>query len=407
MNQPALVAPRPGDDALERRLARVCGFVDAYLDVVLDDDSDRAAKAACEVALCARHLGMLGVRVDWARAIGARLVPRLRGVGVIQRLVWTPSRAGMLGVGHALLRDLGLPDPAWDRVIDRLTRHALAECRELSPYEALEIDWMLGLLGGAPRPGPRAPTAIERAFDPLAMLSDDAYAFTHAVFYATDFGRRPLPAEAAAVVADRADAGAAWSLARGDYDLIGEFVLAARAAGAPLGPSARLALAALDTTWDELGFVPDHAMAGLAPEPARADLFFAIYHANLVAGLATASLRAAPATDGDERAVSGHERDDLAATLAATMPSARAHAIAAATPAWVAPRATADLRVHQAVHQRDLFAVVRALAATRGLPSSATDAAARIWLTEFGAAIVDLELPGARDLIALTDYATR
>jgi hypothetical protein len=228
VNQPALVAPRPGDDALERRLARVCGFVDAYLDVVLDDDSDRAAKAACEVALFARHLGMLGVRVDWARAIGARLVPRLRGVGVIQRLVWTPSRAGMLGVGHALLRDLGLPDPAWDRVIDRLTRHALAECRELSPYEALEIDWMLGLLGGAPRPGPRGPTAIERAFDPLAMLSDDAYAFTHAVFYATDFGRRPLPAEAAAVVADRADAGAAWSLARGDYDLIGEFVLAAR-----------------------------------------------------------------------------------------------------------------------------------------------------------------------------------
>ena len=407
MNQPALVAPRPGDDALERRLARVCGFVDAYLDVVLDDDSDRAAKAACEVALFARHLGMLGVRVDWARAIGARLVPRLRGVGVIQRLVWTPSRAGMLGVGHALLRDLGLPDPASDRVIDRLTRHPLAECRELSPYEALEVDWMLGLLGRPPRPGARAPTALERAFDPLAMLSDDAYAFTHAVFYATDFGRRPLPAEAAAAVADRCDAGAAWSLARGDFDLIGEFVLAARAAGAPLGPSARLALAALDTTWDELGFVPDEAMAGLAAAPARADLFFAIYHANLVAGLVTASLRAAPLPEAAEAVVSGRDADDLAAALAGVMPAARAQAIAAATPAWAGPRATADLRVHQAVHRRDLFAVVRAIAATRGQPASATDAAARTWLAEFGAAIVDLELPGAHDLVALTAYATR
>lgn len=383
-----------GVTALDRRLDRVCGLVDAYLDVVLDDDSDRAAKAACEVALFARHLAMHGVRPAWARAVGARLVPRLRGGAVVQRLLWTPSRAGMLGAGHALLHALGHPDPRWDDVIDRLIRHPLGDTREVTPYEALEVDWVLGLLGRAPRAGSRVSTALARGFDPLGMLSDDAYALTHTVFYATDFGRYQLPAAQVDHVNGWCDAGAAWSVARADLDLAGEFVLAALCTGATLGASTRLALAMLMTTWDELGFVPDDAMAGLDAAPSRADVFFAIYHANLVAGLVAATLRAAGAVTADATDLDPSDGATLRAALEGVS-APRAAAIASALPQRWHARAAADLRIHHAARRRDLFAVAREVSAPSRDDSPST-AAARTWLEEFTRAIAALELPGAR-----------
>lgn len=250
-------------------------------------------KAACEIAL-----------LYWARYRSEgghpKLTPedcellevletRLRSESVFQGLVWRPARVPMLTMGTALLDALGRPDSNFQALARRAWQTDLVEGAERSPYQVLEMGWSAGLLGVDCAPLDPAGSLLSKRLCPYLMTASDGYAFTHAVFYATDFGARILPPTMASTqLWETIEAGLLWCLVRFDFDLLGEFLLCAEYSRMPPTSAYYLGLAALFLTWDENGFVPDRALGNATPSPA--EVFFAIYHANLVAMLVASVL---------------------------------------------------------------------------------------------------------------------
>lgn len=416
------------------RVERICDLVSSHLDLLTrGDDTHAIAKATCEIALFAAYLRGEPACRDRFGAWGAstlRSIEKLmRGTPALMRILWTPGRAATYGMGHGLLNRAGIPCPPLDDIVRTAASHPLASSRETSPYEALEAGWSLGLSGGAQGPPP-AGLATDRPVHPLFMAEDDAYAYTHTILYATDLGRRPLPAHLAADAADVCDAGASWSLARADFDLFGEFAISTLFAGTGPTPALRLGLNAWAISWDDLGCVPDRALAGLKPESrSRADVFFAIYHANLVAGLLAASLLARPGwLEAEDRAPApssrllaalasrtstpaipsaeggaGYSRTvakeseagDVAGLLVEIFGSRVGGALNATTPASALRASFADLTIHRGMRDRDFEHVCRG--ASFGLdatcPSSTTLVAAD-WISLFARSLDALGLDG-------------
>jgi len=284
---------RVSRDGLLERVESTCRFFSAYLDLVAaPQDVTRVGKVACEVALFAAFLRTTpGVEARfgvWADATLRDLADTLRGPRVVAELLWSPSRATMYGVGHGLLSRAGLRSPALDEVVRRLGDHPVRASREVSPYEALEHRWARELQEQLPSAN-WAPLDLGPVH-PLFMSEDDAYAYTHKVFYQTDLGRRPLGPLEATEVANLSDAGVGWALARADFDLMSEFILAAIFAGATPTPAMSLGIKAMLLAWEELGCVPDRALARLGPGADRREIFLATYHTNLVAGILMAAL---------------------------------------------------------------------------------------------------------------------
>lgn len=171
-----------------------------------------------------------------------------------------------------------------------------------APVRALELRHALELGGREGAFLGRADVLLARWWDShtrnaLVVADADAYALTHAVFYATDFGRRPLPLDGSACAQLGTLAGTllAAALARGDADLGGELAHVVRIAGAP-------ADAALDGTWARLAraqqadraipgplFAPATA-ARLTGEREDAYRFGTAYHTTIVTALAALDL---------------------------------------------------------------------------------------------------------------------
>lgn len=162
--------------------------------------------------------------------------------------------------------------------------------------------------------------------DPFRLTGNECYALTHAVFYATAFGRAPLPPDPRLARTTRLLLAA--HLADDDLDLGAELFHAALLSGGPdgLGPARhRLSTAAR----------PDGAVAGPLHDPAllarltgrKADayVFGTCYHTTIVTELALAAPGApaargpadgAPAPDLPEALVIALRHNDLSQTAA-------------------------------------------------------------------------------------------
>lgn len=428
---------------LVERVQRVCRLVSSYADVLAaDDDGEDLAKAACEVALFAATLRERGGGLErWGDATLDSLEPRLRGAPTVLRMLWRPSCATIYSVGHGLMNRVGRAVPSLDELVRLTAAHPAGESREMVPYAELEDAWSAGLSGvsGRRRFGR---LAIDRVAHPLFMSQGDAYSYTHTVFYETDFGRTPLAGERAARVASACDAGVTWSLARGDFDLLGEFALAAICAGP--GPSAglRVGIHAMAAAWDRVGVVPDRAYAGRAGASDRRALFLSIYHAQLVAGLLCMTLWARPGWLGREdrprasgpafdRAMgewtarvagmlggapacagnpnippSEHDGTQLAATavLCEALGDELGREIAAALPTASWHECRPDLLVHDGMRRRDLERVLQGVRAGLARPLSSTIVSALSWLALFVEAAETLGVQGGdRTLAAIRD----
>ncbi len=252
----------------------------------------RADKAACEVALLcwglARNRHVDPAADPQVRALLDACERRLRAAPIIQGLLWHPARTPMLAMGSALLSRMGRTAPAFDSLSLLAWREPLLASMERSPSQQLELYWSARLLGIEQAPPPLVGLLAQ---PPLAQLmrAEDGYALTHALFYITDFGRQPLPpaADAQALCASL-ESALAWSLARYDFDLLGECLLCTLYCGMPCTPLWRLAVAVLLLTWEANGFVPDRAPPATAQD--AQGLFFSLYHANLVAALLASEL---------------------------------------------------------------------------------------------------------------------
>lgn len=215
------------------------------------------------------------------------------------RLCLHPGIALDLALVLLHLRALGLGDRRLEPLLSDLLGADRLRGPERPPNRELEQLWLHGLWSGevAPKSLSRALSASSLAweFDHLAGTTEDAYAFTHAILYATDHGRRrvALPRPVEEIVRD-ADAILAVALDAGNHDVTAEVLWTWPMLDLPWTPLAAEARALLAQVIDAHGFLPgpgfDPSVHERLPLPERdAYVLRTSYHTTLVHGLLLAA----------------------------------------------------------------------------------------------------------------------
>ncbi len=295
-------------DLVERNLARI----DRYLPYwrKLDDAhpnrvgrlEDKVASEHCLLLLLVARVP-LEFHSDLTKSvdqISAHLQPFVRNERFKIEILKNPEKAAVFGLGHLYLAYAGYREPEWDEIVIPSLRDGFAEARDLAPNRILERLWALELAGlevdpARVRQAARLSIAAGRAH-PILMSHDDAYAYTHCLMYATDFGRRSLDRFLDhGRVSEVVGASLAWMLVEPDFDLLAEFLLCETFVKPTWSDQARVAWRTLLEVWDRLGFIPgptfdETSFLELAGDDRRAYAFKEMYHANIVVAALCCSL---------------------------------------------------------------------------------------------------------------------
>jgi hypothetical protein len=164
-------------------------------------------------------------------SLAALLVPQARHEDVIAALCLEPGLAWDHAVPHILLNRLGFPNRRFDRLLSASLAMGSNFGPERTSVGRLELEWLARLRNAGEPLRYRmsrhlADSMLGRPMDVLDSSRLDIYAFTHAVMYASDFGRCgiQLPRSGLSIAAD-ADAALACSLDSNDFDLTAEVLL--------------------------------------------------------------------------------------------------------------------------------------------------------------------------------------
>lgn len=264
-------------------------------------------KVRCEAAMLLRAAALLADRDPRLPAALAGLADELARPSpdeLAVRLCLHPGIALDLALVPLHLRALGLGDQR----LEPLLRDLLGEDRvrgpERPPNRELEQLWLHGLWSGEVQPRALAQalsaSSLAWEFDHLAGTTEDAYAFTHAILYASDHGRRrvALPRPVGEIVRD-ADAILAVALDSGNHDVAAEVLWTWPMLGLPWTPLAAVARAFLAHVSAAWGFLPgpgfDPEVHQRLPLPERdAYVLQTSYHTTLVHGLLLAATLGRP-----------------------------------------------------------------------------------------------------------------
>jgi hypothetical protein len=194
--------------------------------------------------------------------IGALLAPLARHDDVMAAISRDAARARDHAIGHIIMSHLGYPDPGFDALLERTLAMSPDLGSERLPHRVLEQAWLARLYDIVASPTRRtsalvADSMLGRPMDALGSTRVDISAFTQAVIYASDFGRRQIvaPRSHAAIVAD-ADAALAYSLDANDFDLTAEVLLTWPMLGLEWSPAATFAFSILANLQNALGSLP-------------------------------------------------------------------------------------------------------------------------------------------------------
>lgn len=274
----------PGFDA-----QAIFAYLHAHLPLLrVRPPGERAAdKAACEIALLCWGLSRNAALWTQLRAAADDLLDwadtRLRGGGVLDAILWQPARLPMFTLGDGFLTALQRPSPAFRAACDAVRGGGLGRDTERSPYQALEAAFAEALAGHESSPASSLHWLAHEPFLPLLSV-DDGYAFTHALFYLTRFGRVPLPhVYAAEPLYGALEAGLWWCVWRRDFDLLAEMLLCALFTGMPATAAVRTGIALLRACGRRDGHLS--AWEDLPVPRDAATRFFQHYHPLLVAAL--------------------------------------------------------------------------------------------------------------------------
>jgi hypothetical protein len=344
--------------------------------------SVRPEKLVAETAVLLLAAGPIS---EWDNGVGAAvadlaqlLIPLARSEEICARVCLEPSLARSHALGHACLTRLGYPDADLDRLLGQALHAQAASGHERPPHRQLEQEWLARVWdpsGGALRsdPGLLRRSILAHSMDALSASRDDVYAFTHAVLYSTDLGRRSirLPRPIGAIMAD-AEAALGRCLVEHDYDLAGEVLLTWPLLRQPWSAAASFGFTILASVEDQAGFLPAPILRleryrQLKGEERSRYALASLYHTSYVMGLlCAAALRpgcSPPAAVRPLRRATGAAHDILDRMD-----------IGGDQPHWVRP--LADLRprqqdavaplllsmcLRQAVSRRDLGMISRTL----------------------------------------------
>ncbi|MBK8446636.1 MAG: hypothetical protein IPL41_08150 [Micropruina sp.] len=264
------------------------------LDVALATDDAALAKAGASVAkVVAESAILLRILHPHHRSdASVRLAARLAQVAVDPRtlaaLALHASASFELAVPYLVLHEQHR-----SARVDALLRTAFAaraaQGRELHPHRRLERLWLLGMLTGRREitSDDVAGTVLAHEIDLLHGTRDDHYAFTHALMYATDFGRDPggVPEAWKPRLIAQARSALAGALDEDDYDLAGELLLTWPFLAVPAGPVESAALAVVRDVAKAVGTLPSLTL-GLADGAAGLDegdaVVLSTYHTSFV-----------------------------------------------------------------------------------------------------------------------------
>lgn len=235
--------------------------------------------------------------------IGETLNHLLRDDANLTLAMKNSQHATSFAIAHFALTQLGYADDFWDTMIRRTLSGA--DSKERYPYRILERLWVMSLYGIPPNLSQETVTQLSILSNdahPLTMTDSDAYAYTHAPMYLTDFGRQPLPQGMdVGHIRETINSAIAWQLVQRNYDLLGEFVLVSLLVSHEISDESAYGISTFFSVWDELGFLPspsfDEGTFSRLPAAERpAYAFSELYHTNLVAGLLCASWISQPPT---------------------------------------------------------------------------------------------------------------
>jgi hypothetical protein len=229
--------------------------------------------------------------------LAEQLGPYARSRDVRRALLRRPSRAPMRVLAHACLTSLGVRDDGFDQLARLALSSSVANANERVPYRMLDAAWARHMLLGDEELTHPALflSPIGAGVDLLAATVEDAYAFSHALPYATDFGRLPLPPGFdTRRLSATADALCVKALDEDNLDLLGELLMAPVLLREAWTPIQVFSWSVLATAWDRFGFVPG---PGLPAEAAGEDRTATVrrvlgtaYHTIFVSGLCVATI---------------------------------------------------------------------------------------------------------------------
>ena len=297
------------EDDLIRRVDRALDFAEAAISLVHDADPgiDMEAleappdKIIAETAMLLRAVMTLqgpavaGIRRR-ASVLAARLAKHARHERVQIGVALFPALALDYGAAHIVLESAGFPDPGFSETIKNSLEATTATARERFPHRELEQAWLTSLLyaSGVDR-GIAARTSLIRGIDVISGSRDDAYSFTHALMYATDFGcRRPQSWLPPGRILSISRSALAAVIDDDDFDLAGEILLSWPFLRMEWDDTSSFVFAVLARVEDEVGVLPSLALDlheyNELPAESRKNYVAAVaYHTAYVMGLVCAS----------------------------------------------------------------------------------------------------------------------
>jgi hypothetical protein len=275
LNTPPRAAGRaaawPAAD-LQRRVLRAAEFASVavadfgeagYVDTVrpaLGFGPEKVVAEAAMLAYVAHGVRGSSALRDAVDTLARQIEPLVRSPRVLAEMAGNPDRVFRRVVPHVLLTAMGRRDDAFDDIAAALCARVLAHAVDHPTTVIAERRWITGVWG---RPVPGVPdlpagTALTHPFDLLVGSREDPYGLTHLLFYVTDFGRSPdlrATRPTNAILAD-VEGLVLRYLDHGDYDLVGELLMAWPQLREPWSPTAAFAFRVLAQVEDAVGILP-------------------------------------------------------------------------------------------------------------------------------------------------------
>ncbi len=292
----------------EQLLASALDFAELLIEQVLEPAQASSQSPGCakeidctkeiaEIAMLLRLVDRTAVHLPRVAALAERIAPLARGRRVRERAVSRPSQAAPQLLAHGCLHQIGCTDNAFHELALATVSASAARAEERVPYRLLDSGWIRHLLlGDTELDHPALPVSpLGRGVDLIAAGIEEAYAFGHALPYATDFGRVAL-ADWVDVrwLSEIADALILKALDEDDLDLLGELLMAPALLRLEWSTIQWFGWQLLIDTWRRYGFVPGPGLPPAAPDETAAQtterVLGTVYHTTLVGGLLVATV---------------------------------------------------------------------------------------------------------------------
>jgi hypothetical protein len=250
--------------ALDFAAAAVSDFGETgYADAVrpaLGFGPEKVVAEAAMLAYAAHTADASTALRDRVDALARQLAPLVRSPRALADMALNPDQVFRRSVPHVLLTALGHPDDVFDDFAAGQCARVLSHAVDQPATVVAERLWITTVWGRPfpPLPDSVAGTVLTDPFDLLVGSREDPYGITHLLFYVSDFGRS-TPAELGRphgeILAD-VEALVIRYLDQGDYDLVGELLMAWPQLRQEWSPVAQFAFRVLAHVEDEVGLLP-------------------------------------------------------------------------------------------------------------------------------------------------------